>query len=428
MRLIRLLLIIACCTALGALLFFSYRKDLAGSKSPYDLTLIGFLMSYDGLGRQPIWLIDCLKDDLRINWIAPDETTIRSSFFDVPEAVAKVALNQDIRPGTVSFFTDILVNPRRNVHKKVPSSSLIKIASSMMESPVVPDRLPAILNKYFDAVVVPDIWMLEPYKAAGVTIPIFVIPLGLYLENFLNREPRAEPHYPFVFGNTCAIDVRKNHIKLIEAFYHAFGNSPDVKLRINARFSDKRVAQAILDTIQKLNATNIQITFNILSSADYYTLMDSIDCYVTLSQGEGFSIPPREALAAGIPVILSDNTAHKTICQTDFTRPVSSPFIVNLPYDIFGNKRGHGFDCSVEEASKALRDVYDNYDVYLKKAQQARTWANAYTKDHLRKKYFNLIKPRHVLLGNENVVTDDYLMITSKSLFNKYRTITGRIE
>jgi hypothetical protein len=36
-------------------------------------------------------------------------------------------------------------------------------------------------------------------------------------------------------------------------------------------------------------------------------------------------------------------------------------------------------------------------------------------------KYRNLVKPRSVILGNRNEITDDYLMTDSPALFNKYK-------
>ena len=62
----------------------------------------------------------------------------------------------------------------------------------------------------------------------------------------------------------------------------------------------------------------------------YIEFISTFDCYVNLSKGEGFSIPPRESLALGIPCIISDNTAHKTICDSGLVLPVTSKILQML--------------------------------------------------------------------------------------------------
>ena len=68
--------------------------------------------------------------------------------------------------------------------------------------------------------------------------------------------------------------------------------------------------------IKQFKLTNVELTEGMLSREENIDFFRDIDCYVLVSKAEGFSITPREALAAGIPCILSNNTAHKTICET----------------------------------------------------------------------------------------------------------------
>jgi len=152
--------------------------------------------------------------------------------------------------------------------------------------------------------------------------------------------------------------------------------------------------------------------------------MRSFDCYVSLSTGEGFAIGPRESLALGIPVIITNNTAHKTICQEGFVKSVPSNIIIpGTYYDFENDQKGYGFDCSIDDAARALKEIYDNYDFYLNKAQKGREWVKQYLKENMTKKYLNLIKPTKILLGNKNIITDDYLMTNSISLYQKYLKI-----
>jgi glycosyltransferase involved in cell wall biosynthesis len=145
-----------------------------------------------------------------------------------------------------------------------------------------------------------------------------------------------------------------------------------------------------------------------------------------LSCGEGFSFIPREALALGIPVIITDNTASSTICKSGFVRSVRSEKKIrsksNVYRILFADDCGDQFDCEVEDAKNALLDVYSNYPVYVHKALDGRNWVRQYDCENpnLRSQYLTLVKPKKVVLGNENKIEDDTLITNSIELYQKY--------
>ena len=142
-----------------------------------------------------------------------------------------------------------------------------------------------------------------------------------------------------------------------------------------------------------------------------------------------FPIGPREALALGIPCILSNNSAQKTICRSGLIRSVPSDIPAPPPTDCdwagaFGNEAlGFYSDCSLEDVKNALRDVYNYYDIYLKQAKNGPEWVSQYSLQRIKNKYLNLIKPTCVILGNKNEITDDCLMTNSEKLYNKYKVL-----
>lgn len=215
---------------------------------------------------------------------------------------------------------------------------------------------------------------------------------------------------------------RKNHALLIRAFAQAFGNRDDVILRINGggKWGKDALYAKLQDLIKKLGVQNIHLTHDALSWKDYVALMSSMDCYVNISRGEGFSISPREALALGIPAIVTDNTAQKTICSSNFVKVVPSPISIPFYCSEAMQQVGYQFNCTQEEVQKALKDVYQNYPIFLGLAHKGRKWVQQYRWANLQKKYLNLVKPKTILFGNRNEVTDDYLMTSSRELYEKY--------
>lgn len=396
----------------------------------YDVAFIGFMNPREGIGNVPIQIIDCLKySNLKINWIS-----IYNKIFehptDIPNYVKRVAIHSKQVASKVGIYTSLLwyKDPASlidiNNYKKIPNNCSIKIAYSMLESTRIPPQWTKILNRNFDAVVVPDDFLRVAYYNSGVKIPIFTIPLPLNMNELKAIRYQKKPI--FTFGSTNSIIPRKNHIRLIEAFILAFGNSKEVQLKINGSGYEKSTLVALTNKVNALKANNIIITTNKLDKKSYIAFLKQLDCFVSLSMGEGFAITPREALALGIPVILTNNSAHTTICNTDLVKSIASEIHVHYTSSLFNNhtlKTGYVFDCNKYDAANALKEVFNNFGTYLLKANQAAQWIDEYSAPRLCAKYVNLIKPKKLILGNENIVTDDYLMTNSRMLYNKYKTL-----
>lgn len=382
----------------------------------YDLTIVGPVTHSDGIGRISVGLIDLLKDELKINCIPTYLNTT-----DLSSEVNEVASHHDKTPGTVS----ILFNGLWHMHINPPlyvntPNSKIKIAYSMLESSRIPSEWVQILNSFFDAVVVPDSFLVDVYKNSGVTIPIFELPIGMYLDEFFQKPKLSRVGKPFIFGTTVSCDERKNFSLLIHSFAEEFGNHKDVYLKLNSRQGD---AQFYVDLIRSLGISNIIFTHNILEKGQYIDFLNSFDCFINISKGEGFSLCPREALALGIPCILTRNSAQITICDTGLVREVSSLIPEPATYSgAFGNLPiGDFFNCTKLDVREALRDVYTNYAYYQEKAKTGPKWVSKYNWNNLKNKYLNLIKPKVIYLGNRNEINDEYLMTNSRKLYKKYK-------
>ena len=379
-----------------------------------DLTIITNVLLADGIGRQGIGLAQTLMNDLSINSILFQP----SNFAGLDENVQRV-LRTPVKPSKVSFWTYILGldEVARTTHAMLQSP--IKIAYSMFESSAIPQLWVDILNKYYDIVVVPDQWLVDVYKSSGVKIPIFVLPLGIIIDDdYLKYEHKKNK--VFTFGMTGSLLNRKNHIKLMRAFLQNFKGNQDVRLKIHGRFGAYK--DHITSEYRKLRAPkNIDIITGIYPQEEYKKFMLGLDCYVFISKGEGFSITPREMIACGKPCILTNNTAHKTICQSGLVYPVKAEIKENANYEVFGNKNiGYYYDCKEDDVAKAMLDVYKNYNKHLEKVKQGRDWVRQYTWDNLKNKYLSLIKPKNIVLSDTNEILDDCLKINDIALYNKY--------
>ena len=399
-------------------------KFLKKPTQPY-LTVVGPVAMKEGLGRLAAELINSLKDQVSTGF-KPSNKKIKLE--GTPKEIRKILKNTKLPIGKVVIYADYLGVGGlsfKKVIKGLKNSDNIRIAYSMFESSLIPPEWVVSLNLCFDAVAVPDKFLIDVYKNSGVTIPIFEIPLGLDLKTFLTAPLKRERKSPMVFANLGTAIPRKNQLKLIRAFHKAFGNSPDVRLRLNSKFGYPECIQAIKNEIHDFGITNIDFTQMEMEKDFYLKTFQDIDCYVSLSSGEGFSIQPREAMALGIPVIVTDNTGQSTICSSHLGYTVFSLSPIPAFYPEFKNQYGVFYDCETDDVVTALKEVYQNYDNYLQQGPSARAWVKQYSYEHLKTLYLELIRPKKVVLGHNNKVTPDYLLTDSKELCEKFSKLTG---
>jgi len=285
-----------------------------------DLDIIGFVDPYGGIGQCALSFIECLKNDLKIQLynIYPEETRIKDLNTTTKKIVEKgINLNNNydsFESKKVCLYTHILSTPNWNKFLSIKKKG-ITIAYSMVESSQVLKDWVKKLNSNFDAVVVPDEYLVNTYRESGVIIPIFVLPLALNLKKF-NKLPQKDYDGSFIFGNSAGFESRKNHILLIEAFYKVFGNNKNVFLILHGKGGGEY--QKIRNKIDELKSNNIILIKKDFSMDEYVSFIKSLNCYISISLGEGYSISPREAMATKIPIILSKNTAHITLCNSGY--------------------------------------------------------------------------------------------------------------
>lgn len=422
MRIKRYIYLAVCVTCLGATSLVYTRFF-----SQPDLTVIGPVTLSDGLGRQPVECVEALLDDVSIGFLA----TATPSFKGVSKAAKQIIKRRNRPLGHVVLFFDCVWTPENENYKKLQTKKhpdQIRFAYSMVESSQIPPEWVNILNEYFDGVIVPDNYYVKIYEQCGVTVPIFCLSIGLNLKPFLTQDLKQSAHHPFVFGNFGAGISRKNQKLLIEAFHEAFGNNPEVTLKINCRYLHPTVDQEITEYLEKHQLSNVIFTKTCLGQQEYLEAFKSLDCLVYLSKGEGFSIQPREAMALGIPVILSDNTAHKTICRSGLAKKIPSN-IEEPAWSTWGTilkepvQYGYQYNCKKEDVVAALLDMYTYYQHYLKQGPELKKWANTYDFTLQKPFYLSLVKPGKVALSTKNKITKEGIYTNSQELYRKYQKL-----
>jgi glycosyltransferase involved in cell wall biosynthesis/tetratricopeptide (TPR) repeat protein/predicted O-methyltransferase YrrM len=187
-------------------------------------------------------------------------------------------------------------------------------------------------------------YVRECYIQSGVPADrVRLIPLGVDTELFTSEGPtlplQTAKSFKFLFvGGTI---FRKGFDILLEAYGKAFTAQDDVCLvvkEMGARsFYRGQTAEAALETFrERANAPEVELLDRELTAEELAGLYRACDCLVHPYRGEGFGLPIAEAMATGLPVIVTGMGAALDYCNGDRGYLVLAR-MVNLPNKRLGD-------------------------------------------------------------------------------------------
>ena len=243
----------------------------------------------------------------------------------------------------------------------------VKIANTMCESdhlaPVWADKLNSM-----DYIIVPNEFCKRVFIASGVAKSITVIPHGVDTQLFSYHE-RSERE-TFTFGILGYLDQtdRKGAKDLIRAFSSEF-EEEDVRLVLKSsdplfayynRFTDKRISVVTKNSsFQEVN--------------EFYR---SLDCFVFPSKAEGVGYPPREAMATGLPTIVTGWSGLEDIALPEICYPLIPTKFEKRP--VFIEQDGNWALPDISELMAQMRHVYE----HKKEAKEMGKKASRYIKNN----------------------------------------------
>lgn len=229
----------------------------------------------------------------------------------------------------------------------------------------------------------PSVWGCKVFSEYYGLENVYHAPLGYKQDVFQYRARPKRKDFTFLSYNSGFGAVRKGFLELVEAFKLAFKPNEPVKLHIKSARPDF------------WNTTHAQLEWNKLRQKDGKTY-DNIhyfadpcppnmleeycyraDAFVFPSRGEGFGHTPLEAMATGLPVIISSGHG------------MSEYFNPNINYTFDTHMEKAEFDregdfgdwpvANVESLADVMRHIFENQDEARDYGKMGPRWARQWT-------------------------------------------------
>lgn len=174
------------------------------------------------------------------------------------------------------------------------------------ESTLLNDNWANLMNDCSEMWTTSD-WCKQVFKDNGVTAPMYVYPHGINHEwsPFRRRSNRV---LRFLHHGEPA--HRKGGQMVVNAFGELFGNKPGYELTLKANgFTAVRAESSLgIEAVDK-HFKNVFIIKNVLDLPDLISLYKQHHVLLYPSYGEGFGFIPLQAMATGMPVIMTTTWA-----------------------------------------------------------------------------------------------------------------------
>lgn len=267
-----------------------------------------------------------------------------------PGLMAEARRNRLRPPCRVGLAMTVPYDERLHVHQ-----SVYKLAITQFETDRVPtfhvkraNRLDhLILTSHFQ----PDVWHRSGLRR---DLPVSVLTPGVDTDFYAHRErPRGDTFRVLILG---ALTARKDPIAAVRAFQEASGGDESWRLTIKTRRADgleillRSLGFEFRSERQEDGSEVHHITYPLHAAApvdpriDLWLCDDSPeqvreryyahDCLLWPSKGEGVGLPPLEAMATGMDVVMSNNSGMADYAFPDHCWPVPTSHME--PADIPG--------------------------------------------------------------------------------------------
>jgi len=255
---------------LGLVIFF---RGEVGDNQSWGISTIGNIRGFLSLGH------NVTIDPMNSYGNIPD---------DIKACIGKQYPSYDvfIRQGLAKHMDEL-----QSINKDI-----VRISLSCWDSSLVDEKTADTHNKYADGVIALSSFTRQAFIDAGVTIPIHIGGQGF--DDTIFYPPKSFYNTEVVFLTVGVAQGRKGTNTLIRAFEKTLGDVNGAKLIIKSNsWGDLKDYGTKVKNISKI--------YEEYSQKQMGELYRSADCFVLPSEGDSFALPGVEAMATGLPLIIT---------------------------------------------------------------------------------------------------------------------------
>lgn len=245
------------------------------------------------------------------------------------------------------------------------------------------DKIPRVFAEGLS--YVDEIWTgsqanFDAIRKAGVTKPIKIIPQAIDVSIDWPKPYENESFDSFTFYSIFEWTDRKNPEALIRAYLEEFDRE-DVGLLVktyfrNFSYSNKKMIrnkmQMIKDSLNLKKAPPIYLYLDLMDNHQILRTHATGDCFVSTHRGEGWGLPQTEAMLAGNPIISTNyGGVHEYLDENSYLLPYKMKKLSGMRHSRFYSDDQSWADVDIKEVKKAMRHVFDNQDLAMKKGDNA---------------------------------------------------------
>jgi len=253
-----------------------------------------------------------------------------------------------------------------------------KVGWTMMEVDRISPRWARACNS-MNEIWVPTEMQVGVFRDSGVEVPIHVMPLAIditrYMPTFLPMVYHGE--HKFRFFSLSWWQLRKRWDLLTIAFAEEFGEEKDVGLLMKTMTAQGEGEAA--DQIHTWVGHRVDDQVAIIEGAfpwwEIVMMLRSAHAFVLPTSGEGYGCPPVQALACGLPVIVTDCLGPGEVLRDNVGRPYPGVYFIpaekaltDVHHEYY--EGGNWWVADVKDIRKAMREVYENYDYWKAEAMK----------------------------------------------------------
>lgn len=216
-----------------------------------------------------------------------------------------------------------------------------------------------------DMLLVPSVHNKKIFEQEGVTVPIEVVHLGVDTEHYeIIERPKRDTFTFLMYG---VLTLRKNPGAAVSAFLDLFKDRDDVRIIFKTHSG---------------TLGHIQMPYDNVKIIDEYTTPDRMkeylyeaDAFVFPSRGEGFGLPPMEAMATGLPAIFTDCTGMSEYANPEYNYPV--PISGKSEAKRFPKRWGdvgNWYEIDYDKLKETMLHVVNNREEAREKGLKAAQW------------------------------------------------------